>query len=668
MLIREFEIRAISNAPLLPPDTDDFRRMGLRGTEFRPLIIRQALATTVQPLVARPFVGPRSRQSQQLSEVMASGYRLLDPRRRFDSHQRAILGRVHAQLTDEAIRLGRERGAFDPFRFGGTVIGSPDEYPGTGATAFSDSPSLLDCCPAPFEGFLDVDEPGKLRELLSPKRRKISQAITRLSNKSFRSMRLAHLFALACGFIVFVGLSALVATVFGRVRGGARPAAGIVASAPAKLPSEGLMAVKPGNVGDSVDGSLHEGFGLSQDKTFEDELTMGQETLLIMGGQEITTNDSDPLAIPPIEEDLLRIDSIVPTDLLVDALPEPSIPDPVHGDENSGLIRHEVQNDPRLLPVVGQVPSFSDICECREQVETNAINRIGAELKATSAYRQLAKELTRGSAESWAAWLSAASVAVQAGRYEEVTEVIREAVMWSKVSKSQFEDLFLQWLEKWSDNGLPLRNITSWLDRQLRENLLSGDVASSKRFHEVMKGLAARTRDDDVLAKAQEWRGVLADSARYAEVIASLPAAGQVPTNQETALDAGRYWALVRRDWQKALPFLARAGDGRLAILATKEAAMADRIDSELAIQLAEGLIKEAERLKPFFAESLAIHAHELLLRAVRNEQAKRSILELRRRATELREMFPAAGMEDELELREGAVEESIENPAREEV
>ena len=67
MLIREFGIRAISNAPLLPPETDDFRRMGLRGTEFRPLIIRQALATTVQPLVARPFVGPRSRQSQQLS-------------------------------------------------------------------------------------------------------------------------------------------------------------------------------------------------------------------------------------------------------------------------------------------------------------------------------------------------------------------------------------------------------------------------------------------------------------------------------------------------------------------------------------------------------------------------------------------------------------------------
>ena len=668
MLIREFEIRAISNAPLLPPDTDDFRRMGLRGTEFRPLIIRQALATTVQPLVARPFVGPRSRQSQQLSEVMASGYRLLDPRRRLDSHQRAILGRVHAQLTDEAIRLGRERRAFDPFRFGESVVGGRDEYSGTGATAFFYSPSLLDCCPAPFEGFLDVDEPGKLRELLSPNRRKISQAISRLSSKSFRSIRLAHLFALACGFIILVGLSALVATVFGRVRGGARPTAGLVASAPAKLPSEGRMAVQTDTVGDSVDGSLHEGFGLSQDQTLEDELTMGQGTLLIMGGQQIAPSDSDPLSIPSVEEDVLRIDSIVPTELLVDALPKPSIPDPVHRDENSGLIRNDRQNERMLLPVVGQVPPFSDICKCRQEVETRAINRIGTELKATSAYRQLAKESTLGSAEAWAAWLSAASVAVQTRRYDEVTEVIREAVVWSEASESEVEDLFLQWLERYLENGLPLRNITGWLDMQLRENLLSGDVAGSKRFHEVMKGLAARTHDDGVLATAQEWRGVLADSARYAEAIARLPAADQVPIDQELAFDAGRYWALVRRDWQKGLPLLARAGDGRLAILAIREAATVDRIDSELAIQLADGLIKEAERSKPFFAESLAIHAHELLLRAAGNEQAKRSILDLRRRAAELRERFPAAGMEGELELREGAVDESIENSAREEV
>lgn len=668
MLIREFGIRAISNAPLLPPDTDDFRRMGLRGTEFRPLIIRQALATTVQPLVARPFVGPRSRQSQQLSEVMASGYRLLDPRRRFDSHQRAILGRVHAQLTDEAIRLGRERGTFDPFRFGESVVGGRDEYPGTGSTVFSDSPSLLDCCPAPFEGFLDVDEPGKLRELLSPKGRKISQAISRLSNESFRSIRFAHLFALACGFIILVGLSALVTIVFERGRGGARPAAGVVASAPAKLSSKGLIAVQTGTVGDSVDGPLHEGFSLSHDQALEAELTMGQGTLLIMDGHQIALGDSDPLSIPPVEEDVLRIDSIVPIELLVDALPKPSIPDLVHRDENSGVIRHDGQNDRMLLPVVGQFPPFSDICKCREEVETKAINRIGTELKATSAYRQLAKESTRGSAEAWAAWLSAASVAVQAGRYDEVTEVICEAVVWSEASKSEVEDLFLQWLERYADNGLPLRNITGWLDMQLRENLLSGDVAGSKRFHEVMKGLATRTRDDEVSATAREWRGVLADSARYAEAIASLPAADQVPTDQELAFDAGRYWALVRRDWQKGLPLLARAGDGRLAILATREAAIADRIDSELAIQLAEGLIKEAERLNPFFAESLAIHAHELLLRAVGNEQAKRSILELRRRAAELRERFPAAGMEGELELREGAVEESIKNSAREEV
>lgn len=100
---------AFSNEPLSPPEADDFQRMGLRRMEFRPPVIRRAIIRSAQPLVLMHLRSPNAEVERLLVNVMLSGYRVLDPRRRDDSNQRVMLGRIHPQLVEEAVYLAQAK-------------------------------------------------------------------------------------------------------------------------------------------------------------------------------------------------------------------------------------------------------------------------------------------------------------------------------------------------------------------------------------------------------------------------------------------------------------------------------------------------------------------------------------------------------------------------------
>jgi len=102
---------AFSNEPLSPPEADDFQRMGLRRMEFRPPVIRRAIIRSAQPLVLMHLRSPSAEAERLLVNVMLSGYRLLDPRRRDDTNQRVMLGRIHPQLVEEAVSLAQAQPA-----------------------------------------------------------------------------------------------------------------------------------------------------------------------------------------------------------------------------------------------------------------------------------------------------------------------------------------------------------------------------------------------------------------------------------------------------------------------------------------------------------------------------------------------------------------------------
>ncbi len=75
-------------------DLDDFRRLGVRPHECRLTVIRQAAARNTKSLAERQLRAPTEPVALQLSRVATSAYRLLDPRQRHDSHQRAHVGRI----------------------------------------------------------------------------------------------------------------------------------------------------------------------------------------------------------------------------------------------------------------------------------------------------------------------------------------------------------------------------------------------------------------------------------------------------------------------------------------------------------------------------------------------------------------------------------------------
>lgn len=102
---------AFSNKPLSPPEAGDFQRMGLRRMEFRPPVIRRAIIRSAQPLVLMHLRSPSAEVERLLVNVMLSGYRVLDPRRRDDSNQRVMLGRIHPQLVEEAVYLAQRKPA-----------------------------------------------------------------------------------------------------------------------------------------------------------------------------------------------------------------------------------------------------------------------------------------------------------------------------------------------------------------------------------------------------------------------------------------------------------------------------------------------------------------------------------------------------------------------------
>ncbi len=89
-----------------PVTTFDFQTLGLRQNECRLTVIRSAAARRTRTLANRQLKSPSTSTDTQLARVAFSAYRLMDPRKRVDSHQRAYVGRI---LPITLLGAGRTR-------------------------------------------------------------------------------------------------------------------------------------------------------------------------------------------------------------------------------------------------------------------------------------------------------------------------------------------------------------------------------------------------------------------------------------------------------------------------------------------------------------------------------------------------------------------------------
>ena len=75
-------------------DVEEFRRLGVRLNECRLPVLRQAAARVSKSLADLQLVSPTSDRQRELSMVVTSAYRVLDPRKRTDFIQRILVGRL----------------------------------------------------------------------------------------------------------------------------------------------------------------------------------------------------------------------------------------------------------------------------------------------------------------------------------------------------------------------------------------------------------------------------------------------------------------------------------------------------------------------------------------------------------------------------------------------
>ncbi|WP_372718547.1 hypothetical protein [Novipirellula sp.] len=78
---------------------EEFRRLGVRLNECRLPVIRQAIARVGKSLADQQLVAPSPQRERELSLLVTSAYRVLDPRNRRDFVQRILVGRLQPEGT-----------------------------------------------------------------------------------------------------------------------------------------------------------------------------------------------------------------------------------------------------------------------------------------------------------------------------------------------------------------------------------------------------------------------------------------------------------------------------------------------------------------------------------------------------------------------------------------
>lgn len=109
---------------------EDFRRLGVRPFECRQTVIRLGALRSTRALAKKQLSAPSEQGARQLSKVITSAYRLLDPRRREDPMQRALVGRIMPQVVSVAGQTRFLSGDRDSDRAQGPidVLGSQDQH------------------------------------------------------------------------------------------------------------------------------------------------------------------------------------------------------------------------------------------------------------------------------------------------------------------------------------------------------------------------------------------------------------------------------------------------------------------------------------------------------------------------------------------------------------
>lgn len=256
--------------------------------------------------------------------------------------------------------------------------------------------------------------------------------------------------------------------------------------------------------------------------------------------------------------------------------------------------------------------------------------------------RAVASESPAGSAQRWVATVLAGQAALLADREEDTQQAIAELTQAFAVDQDEATVELARWAAGDVVNHAQRQRLGQWLDEQVRVQMLAGELAVASQLVGVAHELGVQYRDEAIKAQSKLWRDSLAVAQRYAEAAERLEALGAEQLSAEDRGMAGRYWALVRRDWHRALPHLAAGSNAKLAHYAGIELLAGAVPDAQDAQFLADAYLIEAKRAKGWLADSYVVHAHDLLIAAA-EMAGEAEAVQLAQAAEKLREEQPTA-------------------------
>ncbi len=602
---------AVSSTPLPPPTADDFQRMGLRRMEFRPPLIRKALARTASPLALLHLRSPNGELERMLASVMASGYAVLDPRRRADTGQRVMLGRIHPQLLEDTVEL-----APTPVNIAQPVTNDSLEWIASPSdTASVASESVFAASTVATTGFSVPRQVERWTVSINtadlqsrrPGRQAYRELRRRLHQVSWPTQAALTLLAASVLLIVSWQTTVLVrswnaSSQLARVE----PPHAAAPTPAGPTPAAPTPAVRPAQPA------------------------------------SVTPPESRPKAASQPNIDLARSDSEARREVVaVEASPEPkpsefppvapSFGQVVGGESDVAQPKQpeDIAEAP-LRQMVAALPPEETLASARLKVEMTARTLKlasgngpvvwGADnAGAAGTFHAIANQAALGSPERFVAYLLAGQTAGLEGMREISDQVFDELTSEFDLSRGEAVLWMARGMVDEPLTAVQQSALDTWMELQLGSAMASGDLEFAEKLNAVLQQAGVKGKVELFRESSKRWRGVITLAKRYAEAAERIDTSASPDAGDRDL--AARYWALIRRDWPKALPLFAAGGQSRLERLAAAELllgesdagdAVADEPTGKAIFDLIEGYLAESQRLRGWMADSLVIHAHRL--------------------------------------------------------
>jgi hypothetical protein len=648
---------------LIDLDLEDFRRLGVRPYECRLRVIRQAAVRSAKALAERQLRAPSEQVALQLSRVATSAYRLLDPRQRDDSNQRAYVGRILPSVLD---------GAAQTDFHDGTQRRAPDRDTPFISDRMSDAQliELLELDAAPVSAGIQWTSSLSDEDLLSTTA--FSRRLARIRPRAGRLWIVALLGTamIALAAVVFHLRQEPAVEVVRKIDSTVLPTTGdtvpdlaVVAPAIDAMDRPADLLVEPSPIASLVPLDASETALVAPESVAPESVAPEIDTT------EIDTPDLDAIETTlPDREMSGELDGEFLADPFA-ALSEELSPD------SDAPMTSALELTPQKTDVSPTLPAAADPDDSRAQrvsqfdpPSSAAVKKARTEI--TMLIPELAEQILATEAEQRISQLETLRGTLEVGTADHwtVNLMIAQAA-WLTEDGDSVRDRVKGWITDYRTTmDLPLassfvRAIDLVATDETRQHLLKEGLMLADQLlvnesiplcdDVVAAGgrLAKTLGDTESTVLLDQFADAITQMRRQADSTERLIAQAGGPEeggpNAEAVVElsgdagiAGRYYCLMLRRWEIGLPWLARTADLRVANIAAQEVGLGPLASADDLVELGERWLACAGRETGRTADSMKLHAIDLLERAKESLTGLR-MLSLERQIDEVKTQLP---------------------------